>query len=34
MDDEEKEISILRGCDTEAPVCPLAFKELFFNVKS
>lgn len=34
MDEEDKEITILRGCDPETPVCPLSFKELFFNVKT
>lgn len=34
IDEEDKEISILRGIDDENPPCPLAFSELFFNVKT
>lgn len=34
IDEEDKEISILRGIDNESPVNPVAFSELFFNVKS
>ena len=32
--DDDLEISILRGCDTKNPACPLSFSELFFNVSS
>lgn len=34
IDEEDKEISILRGIDTDSPECPLSFPELFFNVKT
>lgn len=34
IDEEDMEISILRGIDSDCPECPLASSELFFNVKT